>query len=142
MATGERRAWITALVTVVAYTVYLLMVTGRAGGGPLTEADYAPVLLWSIGGAIAATVVLDAVTAAVRPGEGTRTDVRDREIGRLGDQVGQSFLVVGGVAVLALAVAEADHFWIAQTIYLAFVLSALLSSATRIVSYRLGLGPW
>ncbi|MGV9317007.1 hypothetical protein ACWDR0_33250 [Streptomyces sp. NPDC003691] len=141
MGLGERRAWITALVTVAGYTVYLLVVLGRADGGPLTGVRYGPVLLWSIGGAIAAAVLLEIAAAAVAPGDGTRTDMRDREIGRLGEHVGQAFLAIGGVAVLALAVAEADHFWIAQTMYLAFVLSALLGSVARIVSYRRGL-PW
>jgi hypothetical protein len=42
------------------------------------------------------------------------------------------------VAALVLAMAEADHFWIANAVYLAFVLSALLGSAAKIVAYRRG----
>ncbi|MFF3553973.1 hypothetical protein ACWD4V_20145 [Streptomyces tsukubensis] len=141
MGLGERRAWITALVAAAGYTVYLLVVLGRADGGPLTAVRYAPVLLWTVGGAIAAAVLLEIAAALIAPGAGQRTDMRDREIGRLGEHVGQSFLVVGAVGALALAMAEADRFWIAQTLYLAFVLSALLGSAARIVSYRRGL-PW
>ena len=55
-------------------------------------------------------------------------DQRDREINRFGEYVGQSFVVIGGVAALVLAMAEADHFWIANALYLAFVLSAVLGS--------------
>ncbi|MGX2993243.1 hypothetical protein JNUCC64_02935 [Streptomyces sp. JNUCC 64] len=142
MATGERRAWITALVAVVAYAGYLVAVLGRADGRPLAEVPYTAALLWSVGGAVVATVVLEAVAAAVFRADGTATDVRDREIGRLGEHVGQSFLAIGGLGVLALAVVEADHFWIAQTVQLAFVLSALLGSATRIACYRVGFQSW
>ena len=42
-------------------------------------------------------------------------------------------------APLILAAAEADHFWIANTIYLAFVLSTVTGSVAKIVAYRRGL---
>jgi hypothetical protein len=35
--------------------------------------------------------------------------------------------------------AEADHFWIANAIYAAFVLSALVSTPLKLVAYRRGL---
>jgi hypothetical protein len=49
-------------------------------------------------------------------------DQRDKEIYRFGEYVGQSFLVIGGVAALVVAMAEVDHFWIANALYLAFPL--------------------
>jgi hypothetical protein len=76
------------------------------------------------------------------PCEAGQKDQRDREIHRFGEYVGQSFLVIGGVAALAMAMAELNHFWIANVVYLAFVLSAILSSLTKIVVYRLGFHPW
>lgn len=36
-----------------------------------------------------------------------------------------AFVLIGGVGALLLATAEADPFWIANVIYVAFVLSAL-----------------
>ena len=66
----------------------------------------------------------------------------NREIYRFGEHIGQSFLVVGGVAALIMAMAEWDHFWIANVIYLAFVLSAILGSVAKIVAYRRGFQPW
>ncbi|WP_326586172.1 hypothetical protein [Streptomyces sp. NBC_01294] len=69
---------------------------------------------------------------------GEDQDQRDREIHHFGEYIGQSFVVIGGVAGLVLAMAEVDQFWIANAIYLAFVLSALLGSAAKIVAYRLG----
>jgi hypothetical protein len=55
---------------------------------------------------------------------------------------GRSFVVVGGVAALLLAMTAADHFWIANVIYLTFVLSAVLGSVAKIVAYRRGFQPW
>lgn len=49
---------------------------------------------------------------------------------------------MGGVAALLMAMAEWDHFWIANVIYLAFVLSAMLGSVAKIVAYRRGFQPW
>jgi hypothetical protein len=39
--------------------------------------------------------------------------VRDKEIGRLGEYTGQSFVVIGAVAAMLMAMAGWDHFWIA-----------------------------
>jgi hypothetical protein len=50
--------------------------------------------------------------------------------------------IMAGAAALAMAMAELNHFWIANVIYLAFVLSSILGSATKIVAYRLGFHPW
>ncbi|WP_030276244.1 hypothetical protein [Streptomyces sp. NRRL B-24484] len=142
MAVEEKRAWIMLLVTLCSYAAYVATVLGGAGSGPLTAAPYRAALLWSVGLAIAASVVLHiAVSIAAKEG-GRQKDQRDREIHRFGDHVGQSFLAIGGVAVLVLAMARADHFWIANAAYLAFVLSALFGSAAKIDAYRRGFGPW
>ncbi|MFI6587830.1 hypothetical protein [Embleya sp. NPDC050493] len=142
MAFEEKRAWIMAVVTVCAYATYLAVVVGRAGNAPLAEVSYASTLVWTIGAAILAAIVLHIVVSIVSPEGANRKDRRDREIGRFAEFVGQSLVVVGAVAALAMALAEFDHFWIANTIYLAFVLSAILGSGTRIVAYRRGFQPW
>ncbi len=69
-------------------------------------------------------------------------DQRDREINRFGDYIGQSFVIVGGVAALGLAMAELSYFWIANAIYLGFVLSSILGSTAKIVAYRWGFPRW
>lgn len=89
-------------------------------------------------GAIAAAIALNIAVALASPREGDVKDQRDKEIGRLGDHAGQSFLVIGAVGALALSMAEADHFWISNVIYLGFVLSALLGSAVKLAAYRWG----
>lgn len=130
------------LVTVCAYGIYLTTVLRRADGVPLADITYEPALLWTIGGAIAAGIALNIAAAIAFHGGADHKDQRDREIGRFGEHIGQSFLVTGAVAALAMALLELDHFWIANVIYLGFVLSALLASAAKIVAYRKGFHPW
>lgn len=142
MALEEKRAWIMLVVTVCAYAVYLIVVLGRASSGTLVEVPYVATLLWTIGAAIVASIVLHIAAAAASPADAGRKDQRDREIGRFGEHVGQSFVVIGGVAALVMAMAELDHFWIANTVYLAFVLSSLLGSIAKIAAYRWGFQTW
>ncbi|MEC4015419.1 hypothetical protein [Streptomyces sp. H27-D2] len=142
MAFEEKRAWIMAVVTVGAYAAYLALVLGRADHTPLTEVSYVSTMLWTIGSAIAAAIVLQTVIATASPQGADKKDQRDREIGRFGEYVGHSFVVIGAVAALGMSMAELNHFWIANAIYLAFVLSAILGSVARIFSYRRGFQPW
>ncbi|WP_370018557.1 hypothetical protein [Planotetraspora sp. GP83] len=141
MAFEEKRAWIMVVVTVGAYAAYLVIILSRAGTTPLAEVPYVAALLWTVGASITASIVLNIVTAIVSPKDADKKDQRDREISRFGDHIGQSFVITGGVAALGMSMAELSYFWIANTIYLAFVLSSLLGSAAKIVAYRRGL-PW
>ncbi|MDH2424445.1 hypothetical protein [Sphaerisporangium sp. TRM90804] len=138
MAFEEKRAWMTIVVTVCAYTIYVVTVLRRAGDGPLADVAYAGTLLWTIGGAVAAAIVAS-IAMAVAGGHGAdRTDERDREINKVGERIGQSIVVIGALAAVIMAIAELRHFWIANAVYLAFVLSAVLSSLAKIMAYRKG----
>jgi cell division protein FtsW (lipid II flippase) len=95
-----------------------------------------------IGAAIAASIVLLIVVAMASPKDADKKDQRDREINRFGEHIGQSFVVIGGVAALVMSMAELDHFWIANAIYLAFALSGILGSVAKIVAYRRGFQQW
>lgn len=142
MAVEEKRAWTMLVVAIAAYGVYLVIVLGGPAGVPLAEVPYAAALLWTVGAAIAVQIVLHIVVVAFSPAEENVKDQRDREIHRFAEHVGQSFVVIGSVAGLLLAMADTDQFWIANAIYLAFVLSSVLSSTAKLVSYRLGFHPW
>jgi hypothetical protein len=142
MAFQEKRAWLMALVSIGAYAAYVVIVLGGRGTGALSHAPYVAALLWTVGAAIVANIVLQIPLAMAARQDAGAKDERDREINRFGEYVGQSFVVIGGVAALLLAMAEAEHFWIANVIYLAFVLSAVLSSIAKIAAYRWGLQPW
>jgi len=142
VAVEEKRAWIMLLVTIASYAAYLAAVLGRPGDVPLTQAPYVSALLWTVGAAIVASIVLNIMVATLAPKEANTKDQRDREIHRFGEYVGQSFVVIGGVAGLILAMAGLDRFWIANAIYLAFVLSSVLGSMAKIAAYRRGFHPW
>jgi len=138
MTLEERRSWTYLVVAVVAYGVYLVTVLGRAASAPLVDVDYVPAMLSTIGTAIVAGIVVNIVIGMFTPKGDSTIDVRDRDISRVGDRVGQSFLVVGGVAALLLAIVEAPYFYIANVVYLCFVLSAVLGAVTKVVIYRRG----
>jgi hypothetical protein len=142
MSFEEKSAWIMGVVAVGSYSAYLAIVLGLAGGTPLTEVSYVAPLLWTVGASIAASIALHAVMGISSPRDAGKKDQRDKEIHRFGEYIGQSFVVIGGVAALLMAMAELDHFWIANVIYLTFVLSAILGSVAKIVAYRRGFQPW
>jgi hypothetical protein len=64
--------------------------------------------------------------------------VRDRDIGRFGEYVAGIVLGVGMVGPFILALTEADHFWIANAIYLVFVAQAMVGAVIKLVAYRRG----
>jgi hypothetical protein len=130
------------VVGVLGYAVYLILILGRLDGRALTDVPYAATLLWTVGGAIVAAIVAEIGMAIVNPRASRVTDVRDKEIGRLGERVGQAFVVVGAVAALLMALADWDRFWIANVIYLCFVLSSVLGSVTKVVVYRGSFPQW
>lgn len=138
----EKRAWIMLVVAVVAYAAYVITVMSRANGRPLPDAPYASALLWSVGAAIVTSIVAEIAIGIVNPRASRDKDVRDRQIGRLGEHTGQSFVIIGAVAAMLMAMAEWNSFWIANVIYLSFVLSAILGSITKIVSYRRSFPQW
>lgn len=141
MAIEERRAWIRMLVGVAAYVTYAAIVLGGADGRALTDVPYARALIWSIVAAIIASIIVEIVVNTVRRGSMV-TDERDRAIGRLGDQVGQAFVVIGAVAAMLMATADWDGFWIANVIYLCFALSMTLGSIAKLLAYRGTLPQW
>ncbi|MFG3715760.1 hypothetical protein [Micromonospora sp. NPDC047730] len=142
MTHEEKRAWIRLVVAVLGYSAYVALTVSRADGRSLPDVPYASALLWTVGAAIVASIVAETGMAVVNPGAPRVKDVRDREIGRLGDHVGQSFVVVGAVAAMLMAMADWDRFWIANVIYLCFVLSAILGGITKVIVYRRSLPQW
>ncbi|MFD1543791.1 hypothetical protein [Nonomuraea guangzhouensis] len=142
MTHEEKRAWIRLVVAVVGYAAYVVIIVSRANGRSLPEVPYATTLLWTVGAAIVASIVAEIGIAIVNPRASRATDERDREIGRLGEYTGQSFVVIGAVAAMIMAMAEWDWFWIANVVYLCFALSAVLGGITKVIVYRRSLPQW
>lgn len=143
MSYEEKGTWVYLAVSIAGYGVYLsLLLPQLASGVAVEDVDYVAPMLWTIGGAIVAAIVGRILVEIVFPSESTKGDVRDREIDRLGTRVGGSFVVIGALGALVLSMLEVHWFWIANVIYLCFVLSALLESITRLVAYRRGVPTW
>lgn len=162
MSYEERGTWVYLVVSAGVYAVYVALVLSQAAG-PITEAAYQVPLLWSIGAAIVAAIVLRiaieisagvvrgvsdevAKEAGAREGIGIerptadpyRIDDRDREIDHLGTLRTWWVLIAAALAALLMALAEWPHFWIANVIYLGFVLQAVSSATVKLVVYRRG----
>ncbi|MEV6302181.1 hypothetical protein AB0M02_22385 [Actinoplanes sp. NPDC051861] len=137
MTPEEKRWWIYALVAAAVPAIYVATVLSRAAGAGVAGVAYVGPLLTAIGAGIVANIVLS-VLAGLSTRGGHRRDVRDREISRLGDHVGFYVMSLAAIVPFGLALGEADHFWIANTLYLAFVLAAFVSAAVKIVAYRRG----
>ncbi len=142
MSYEERGQWVYIVANVLTFGAYAAIVLGQAGSVPLTELDYVPTMLWVIGIAIALTIVgriaMEIAVEMASPGDSHQGDVRDRDIGRLGEYFSGTLLGVCMVVPFALALAELDHFWIANAMYAAFALSALVGAAVKLVAYRRG----
>jgi hypothetical protein len=137
MSYEEKGTWVYLVTSAGAYVVYLVIVLGRALHTPVAQVPYAAVLLWTNGIAITASMVGRGLTA--RPSDSRRGDVRDREIYRLGEYVSRWFLIAGAGAALVMALARWNYFWIANALYLGFVLWAVAGSVVKLVAYRRGL---
>ncbi len=142
MAFEEKWAWVGLIVSITAYAVYLAVVLSRAAGGSLPETPYVDVLLWTIGAAIVMAIVVSIVVGIFTSKEGHETDVRDKQISARAEHTSRGFLIAGALAALIFALLEWDYFWIANVLYLGFLLSAVLEGITKIALYRGGMPAW
>jgi hypothetical protein len=142
MTSEEKRAWILGLMAIGTYAVYVTIILRRAQTTPITEVPYASTLLWTVGISIVASIVLHILVTIFSPEHAEKKDQRDREISRFGEHIGQSFVVIGATGALLMAMAKLEYFWIANVIYLCFVLSAIVSSIAKIAAYRWGFQKW
>ncbi|QNA94260.1 hypothetical protein G4G29_17565 [Microbacterium sp. Se63.02b] len=143
MVYEERNAWAGLIVSPITMVVYVVLVLQQAAGGPLTAVDWFPLMLWVIGGGIVATIVIGIVwgmIAGAKDPDGVgRSDIRDRDINRMGSRVEQAFVVIAGLGVILLCAVGADVFWIANTMFAGFAVSALVGGVARVIAYRRGL---
>ena len=138
MSQEEKGQWVYLAVSAIGYGVYLVLVLGQAGTAPLPEIDYQPILLWTVGAAIIASIFGRIAIAVAAHNESQTEDVRDRDIGRFGEYVAGIVLGIGMVGPFVLALIEADHFWIANAMYLVFVAQGLVSAVIKLIAYRRG----
>ena len=143
MSSEERGQWVYIVAIVITYCAYVAIILGQAAQTPVAEVDYVPVMLLAIGIGIALAIigriVVEIAAQMAEPSASHEPDVRDREIGRFGEYFAGTVLGVGMVVPFALTLAEFEYFWIANAMYLAFVLAALIGAVAKLVAYRRGL---
>ena len=139
MSYEEKGVWIYLGVALVTFGIYVGIILGRAGEIPITEVPYVSTMLWMIGLSVLLSVLTRVAVELATPSDMHQADARDKEINRFGEYVGGVVLAIGVLVPLVLAFTEADHFWIANAIYAAFILQAVSSSAVKLYVYRRGL---
>ncbi len=139
MSYEEKRTWVYLVASAAAYGVYLVIVLARALHTPVAQVPYVPALLWTTVASIVTSMVGRVAIETARPSDSHRSDVRDREISRFGEYVSRWFVIAGATVALLMAMARWDYFWIANVIYLGFVLWAIVGSVVKLVAYRRGL---
>jgi hypothetical protein len=139
MSYEEKGTWVYLVTSAGAYVVYLVIVLGRLQTTSAAEVSYVPVLLGTCLASIVAAVVGRTLVETARPSDSRQRDVRDKEIYRFGEYASRWFVIGGAAAAFFMAVAKVDYFWIANVIYLGFVLWAVVGSALKLVAYRRGL---
>lgn len=142
MVYHERVAWSSLIGTVVSLALYAMLLTG-SGAGDIVRADWLPPMLWSIGAGIALSILLSIAWGIIAgrkdPAAASLTDLRDRDISRMGSRVEHAVLILAGLAVIALCALGADLFWVAQTMFGGFAVSSLVGGIARVIAYRRGL---
>ncbi len=142
MTYEERTTWAQLLVAIVGTLAYVVIVLGKADGGPLVDVAYQSTLLWVIGLSIVASILLS-ITFSILSGERSfRSDQRDKEISAFGTRMGQAWIVIGGLAAMLMAMAEWDWFWIANVIYFGFAIGSIFECVAKVVAYRRGIPQW
>lgn len=143
MVYEERNVWASLVVSVIGVTVYVVLVLVQAGGGPLADVDWVPLMLWTIGASIVAAILVSIVwgmLAGMRDPDGVgKSDQRDRDIAHMSTRVGQAFLIIAGLGVIVLCAFQADWFWIANAMFFGFALSSIVGGVASVIAYRRGL---
>lgn len=127
MSFQEKSTWLQAVATIVVWVAYAGSILGQVRSRPVAEIDYQGQMLATIGIAIGLLIVAHIAIAMAAPKEADKTDQRDTDINRFGEYIGSFVLWFGALGVLAMALAELEHFWIANAIFTVF----MLASTTR-----------
>ena len=138
MSFEEKNTWIYGLTAALGAVAYFAIVGSQVPTTPVTEIDYVVPMIAVIAGSIVLAILAIIVVSVAAPSEADKRDERDRLVNTRGDQVGFYVLSVLALVPLGLAFAGAEHFWIANSLYVAFVVTAVVSSLVKVYAYRRG----
>jgi NADH:ubiquinone oxidoreductase subunit 6 (subunit J) len=142
MAFMEKSNWVVLVVAVPTLVVYMALVLPQVLSKPIAEASWVQPMIVAIVGFVVANILGNIVAAASNPSDADKNDQRDREIDHYGERVGNWLIIAGSIAALVLAMAMADHFWIANAIFLGGMAASIVSSAAKIAAYRGSFQAW
>lgn len=137
MSFEEKGTWLSGAIVVALNVLYGLIVYARLPDTPVEEIAYQVPLILVIAATAIVTIAGYIIMAVVSP-DANRADQRDRDINRVGQYVGGTVLGYGMLMPLGLTMAGAPHFWIASAMHIGFVVSALVTTAVKLVLYRRG----
>lgn len=139
MTFQEKSLWAYGFAALVVPAAYFGWLVGKiADASAVADIAYVRALLWAIGGGI----LLNAIGSTFVRGAGRGADLkdqRDREIDRRGNAINFVIFSVLIVVPFALAMRDAETFWIANAIYLAYAASAVIGVIIKAVLYRKGI---
>ncbi len=138
MSFQEKSGWWYGALAIVLPVIYAAIVFPQVSTTAVDQIDYIRPLVTVIVVALVLNLVGAIVLATVNK-ERDKSDERDQKIARRSDLAGYYTLAGGVVAALAVVMARADQFWIANAIYGAFILSALVTTAVKLTAYRRGI---
>jgi hypothetical protein len=142
MSFEEKGTWAVTVIAVAAAVFYFATILGQLPTTAVADIDYQVPLLTAIGAtiglSIVASIAIAILSSILSHEDASKSDVRDRDINRLGEYVGGIVVTFGMLVPFGLAMAEAQHFWIANAMYLIFVLSGLSAAVVKLVIYRRG----
>ena len=139
MSFEEKGSWAFTFILGVLAAAYFATIVGQLATSTPGEIDYQQRLVGVIAATIVLTVVAMIAMGVLAPQDAGRSDQRDKDIHRLGEYVGGTILAFSMIVPFGLAMAEAEHFWVANAMFLSFVIAGLAGSSVKIVLYRRGL---
>jgi hypothetical protein len=142
MAFMEKSNWVVLVVAVPTLLIYAALIVPQVLGTPIAEISWVQPMIFAIVGFVVANVLGNVVAAASNPGEADKNDQRDREIDHYGERIGNWLMIAGSIVALVLAMALADHFWIANAIFLGGMAASIVSSVAKIAAYRGSFQAW
>lgn len=142
MAFLEKSNWVVLVVGVPTLLIYLAVIVPQVLGQPIAAVAWVEPMIGAIVAIVVANVVGNILAAASNPREAELSDERDRAIDRFGERIGSWALIAGSVLALGLAMARADHFWIANAIFLGGLVGSILGAVAKAAAYRGSVERW
>ncbi len=140
MTFEEKSQWAYGFASLVAPAAYLIWIAGKIGdAAAVGDIAYVRTLLWAIGAGILVNSLGGMIIRGANPREADVRDQRDRDIRRRGDAVGFVVFSILVVGPFVLTMRDANTFWIANALYVAYVLTALITVSVKAVLYRKGI---